>query len=65
MGVLMLPYSDGNPPNLVELAIGITVAFNIGLDLVAPPAPIGLWPCAVEWTTMPKAPVDKDRHPFP
>lgn len=57
----MFPDADRDPSGLLECCIGITVAADVRLDLLAPELRVALGPCPVGWAAVPEAAIYEDR----
>lgn len=61
---LMLPESERQPTCRREFAVVAPITFEVRLQLLHPPLPIGMRRSAVLWAGMPEAPVEEHRDPF-
>jgi hypothetical protein len=59
--IRVLPESQHRPAGCPQLEVSIPVSESIRLNLRAPPTRVGLRPCAVLGTAMPKTPIHKHR----
>lgn len=60
--VYMFPDSDDSPSQRMKRCVGLFVALSVSGDLAFPPASIRSHVCAMAWTPMPEAAIDKDGH---
>jgi hypothetical protein len=58
--IIVLPKPYDMPPGGFEPFIGLAVALDVLVDLLAPPICIGLGPRTVYGTSVPEASIDKD-----
>lgn len=61
-GVLVFPDTVDLPPSLLKAAISVAIAPTVHFELRSPPRGIRLRERPMEWTAMPEAPIDENRH---
>jgi hypothetical protein len=63
--VFMFPDMDNPPANFLQKPVVAPVPLLIFIDFLLPKICICLWLHSMNWTAMPKATIDEDRHSCP
>ena len=62
--VIVGPHPQDAPPLRRQSVVGPPVSLAIGLDLLAPPLGVSLWPSPMLGASMPEAAIDEDSNAF-